>query len=131
MAVLLRAIAVAVRAGFKLIFSPNYRPNIGIALDETYYLYGKYLDLNAKVDYTAEKFYAWTKVGAWLSLDSDPVLGALPFECGIKSDAIIDKAEIGLKYTRADFAKTISSDKVDDAGLVTAYVKINFDSSAK
>jgi len=102
---------------------------IGISLDETYKIFAKSLRVNAKVDYTAEKFYAWAKVGAGFSFGSDPALVTLPFECGIKSEAIIDKAEIGLKYTQADFAKTIDPDKIDDAGLVTAYVKIGFDSS--
>ena len=89
----------------------------------------KILSFTAKVDYTAEKFYAWVKASATFSFNSDPALVSLPFECGISSDAIIDKAEIGLKYTQADFAKTIDPDKIDDAGLVTAYVKIGFDSS--
>ena len=102
---------------------------IGIALDEYYQILAKNLAVNAKVDYTAEKFYAWVKLGAELAFNDDPALVKLPFECGIKSDAVIDKAEIGLKYTRADFAKYINADEFNDLGLVTAYVKINFDSS--
>ena len=102
---------------------------IGISLSEAYAIMHKVLSVSAKVDYTAEKFYAWVKAGVTFAFDSDPALIHLPFECGIKSEAIIDKAEIGLKYTQADFAKTIDPDKIDDAGLVTAYVKIGFDSS--
>ena len=100
----------------------------GIALKEFYLVFGKALSIDAFVDYTAEKFYAWAEVVPVFDFTADPALVSLGFECGISTDAIIDKAELGLKYTRADFAK--AGDKIADAGLVTAYVKIGFDSSA-
>ena len=65
--------------------------------------------------------HAWTNVGAALDFDDNPVLYYLPFECGISSTTIIDKAEIGLKYTRAVFAKVIDPDKVLDANILTLY----------
>ena len=100
---------------------------IGISLVEQYAIYNKLLLIDAFIDYTADKFYAWTEVTPMFAFDDDPALFALGFECGISTDAIIDKAELGLKYTGADFAK--AGDTVADKGLVTAYVKIGFDSS--
>ncbi len=47
--------------------------------------------------------------------------------CGISTTAIIDKAELGLKYTRADFAKV--GDAIKDEGLVTGYLTIAFDNT--
>ena len=100
---------------------------IGISLYEEYAVFAKVLIIDAKVDYTADKFYAWTEVTPMFAFGNDPALFALGFECGISTDAIIDKAELGLKYTDADFAK--AGNTVADKGLVTAYVKIGFDSS--
>ena len=100
---------------------------IGISLYESYAVFGKVLIIDATVDYTADKFYAWAEVTPMFAFDDDPALFALGFECGISTDAIIDKAELGLKYTDADFAK--AGNTVADKGLVTAYVKIGFDSS--
>ena len=98
----------------------------GISLIEQYVIFGKMLVIDATVDYTAEKFYAWTEITPVFAFGADPVLAKLGFQCGISTTAIIDKAELGLKYTRADFAK--AGKAIVDEGLVTAYVTIGFDS---
>ena len=50
---------------------------------------------------------------------------AIKIEAGIKSTKIIENAEIGLKYTGANFVKN-ASDEITKKGAVTAYVTIAF-----
>jgi len=97
------------------------------ALTEIYQVFGKNLMLQARVDYEAEKFSAWAQVDPWISFGDKTTLAKLGVGCGISTTAIIDKAELGLKYTRADFAKV--GDAIKDEGLVTAYVTIAFDNT--
>ena len=96
-------------------------------LSETYLVYAKGLRLMARVDYKAEKFAAWAQVDPWFSFGEKTTMTKLGVGCGISTTAIIDKAELGLKYTRADFAKV--GDAIKDEGLVTAYVTIAFDNT--
>ena len=90
-------------------------------------LVAKTLAVVARVDYKPEKFSAWAQVSPTFLLDkeeSTDLLTQLKFECGIKTTKIVDKAELGLTYTRADFIKV--ADEIKDKGLISAYAKIAF-----
>ena len=90
-------------------------------------LVAKTLAVVARVDYKPEKFSAWAQVSPTFLLDSEEstdLLTQLKFECGIKTTKIVDKAELGLTYTRADFIKV--ADEIKDKGLISAYAKIAF-----
>ncbi len=101
--------------------------SLTVKLAETYKaLAAKTLDITADVEYAAEKFTAYA--GLYPSMQfadsSADLFTSIGFECGIYTTAIIDKAELGLSYSRADFAK--SGDTIADAGLISAYVSIAF-----
>ena len=101
--------------------------SLKFTLTETYaILKAKTLAIVARVDYTAEKFTAWAQVSPSFQFadNTKDALTKLAFEAGIKSTKIVDKAELGLTYTRADFIKV--NEKIKDAGLISAYAKIAF-----
>ncbi len=89
-------------------------------------LKAKTLGITARVDYTAEKFTAWAEVDpSFQFADSNKdALTKLAFQAGIKTTKIVDKAELGLTYTKADFVKV--SEKIKNIGLISAYAKIAF-----
>jgi hypothetical protein len=90
-------------------------------------LVAKTLAVTARVDYKPEKFTAYALVSPTFLLDKEEatdLLTQLKFECGISTTKIVDKATLGLKYSRADFIKV--SDKIKDAGLISAYATISF-----
>ena len=97
-----------------------------LSFEETYLVFAKKLDLSARVEYTHEKFSAYAEICPCLQFaDSEAdALYECDFKCGISSTAVIDKAEIGLTYKRADFAS--NGDSIVDPGLITAYVEIAF-----
>ena len=97
-----------------------------LSLTETYKIYAKTLDLILSAKYTAEKFVATAKVSPsfqFANSDAD-ALTKLAFECEIYSDAIIENARIGLKYSGADFVK--AGDSIKKAGTISAYATISF-----
>ena len=89
-------------------------------------LKAKTLAITARVDYTAEKFTAWAEIDPSFQFadNTKDALTKLAFQAGIKSTKIIDKAEIGLTYTKADFVK--AGDTIKNKGLISAYAKIAF-----
>ena len=98
---------------------------LALTFGETYKIFAKTLKLTAKAEYTAEKFVAWVEAKDISFKFGDEVkVTAVKIEAGIKSKAIIENAEIGLKYTGADFAKT--NDEITKKGTVSAYVTIAF-----
>ena len=87
------------------------------------------LALSAKVDYTAEKFYAYAQVKPSFqfdSVDNNRTLTALGFECGISSTKVIENATVGLKYAGADFAQKPAVDEIKAKGAITASATITF-----
>ena len=97
-----------------------------LSLTETYKIYAKTLDLILSAKYTAEKFVATAKVSPsfqFANSDAD-ALTKLLFECEIYSDAVIENARIGLKYSGADFVK--AGDSIKKAGTISAYATISF-----
>ena len=97
-----------------------------LSLTETYKIYAKTLDLILSAKYTAEKFVATAKLSPsfqFANSDAD-ALTKLAFECEIYSDAIIENARIGLKYSGADFVK--AGDSIKKAGTISAYATISF-----
>ena len=99
---------------------------LALSFTETYKIFAKELTLKAKAEYTAAKFIAWAELKALtFKFGDETKLTAFQVECGIKSKAIIENAEIGLKYTGADFAKN-AADEITKKGAVTAYVTIGF-----
>ena len=98
---------------------------LALTFGETYKIFAKTLKLTAKAEYTAAKFVAWAELkDLSFKFGDETKVTAIKVECGIKSAAIIENAEIGLKYTGADFAKT--GDEITAKGAVTAYVTIAF-----
>lgn len=98
---------------------------LALTFSETYKIFAKTLKLTAKAEYTAEKFVAWAELkDLSFKFGDETKVTAIKVECGIKSSAVIENAEIGLKYTGADFAKT--GDEITAKGAVTAYVTIAF-----
>ena len=98
---------------------------LALTFGETYKVFAKTLKLTAKAEYTAAKFVAWAELkDLTFKFGDETKVTAIKVECGIKSSAIIENAEIGLKYTGADFAKT--GDEINKKGAVTAYVTIAF-----
>lgn len=99
---------------------------------ETYkVLVAKELAVVAEAKYTAkdDKFVATAKVSpTFLFDDSDAtdLLKQLKFEAEIYTTKIVDKAKLGIKYSRADFIKDTTTDKIKDAGLISAYATITF-----
>ena len=92
-------------------------------------LVAKTLAVTARVDYKPEMFTAYALVSPTFLLDDSDataLLTQLKFECGISTTKIVDKAELGLKYSRADFIKDTTTDKIKDAGLISAYATISF-----
>ena len=99
---------------------------LALTFGETYKVFAKTLKLTAKAEYTAAKFVAWAELkDLTFKFGDETKVTAIKVECGIKSTAIIENAEIGLKYTGADFAKN-ASDEITKKGAVTAYVTIAF-----
>ena len=99
---------------------------LALTFSETYKIFAKTLKLTAKAEYTAEKFVAWVEAKDISFKFGDEVkVTAIKIEAGIKSTKIIENAEIGLKYTGADFAKN-AADEITKKGAVTAYVTIAF-----
>ena len=99
---------------------------LALSFTETYKIFAKELTLKAKAEYTAAKFIAWAELKALtFKFGDEAKLTAFQVECGIKSSKIIENAEIGLKYTGADFAKN-AADEITKKGAVTAYVTIAF-----
>ena len=99
---------------------------LALTFSETYKIFAKTLKLTAKAEYTAEKFVAWVEAKDITFKFGDEVkVTAIKIEAGIKSTKIIENAEIGLKYTGADFAKN-AADEITKKGAVTAYVTIAF-----
>lgn len=99
---------------------------LALTFGETYKIFAKTLKLTAKAEYTAEKFVAWVEAKDITFKFGDEVkITAIKIEAGIKSTKIIENAEIGLKYTGADFAKN-AADEITKKGAVTAYVTIAF-----
>ena len=97
-----------------------------LSLTETYKIYAKTLDLILSAKYTAEKFVATAKISPsfqFANKDAD-ALTKLAFECEIYSNAIIENAKVGLKYSGADFVK--AGDSIKKAGTISAYVTISF-----
>ena len=97
-----------------------------LSLTETYKIYAKTLDLILSAKYTAAKFVATAKVSPsfqFANSDAD-ALTKLAFECEIYSNAIIENAKIGLKYSGADFVK--AGDSIKKVGTISAYVTISF-----
>ena len=86
--------------------------------------YAKILDLVASVKYTAEKFVASAKLSPSFKFGDEAKLTKLGFECEIYSEAIIENAKIGLKYSGADFVK--AGDTIKKAGTISAYATISF-----
>ena len=95
-----------------------------LSLTETYQVYAKILDLVASVKYTAEKFVATAKLSPSFKFGDEAKLTKLGFECEIYSEAIIENAKIGLKYSGADFVK--AGDTIKKAGTISAYATISF-----
>jgi hypothetical protein len=95
-----------------------------LSLTETYQVYAKILDLVASVKYTAEKFVASAKLSPSFKFGDEAKLTKLAFECEIYSEAIIENAKIGLKYSGADFVK--AGDTIKKAGTISAYATISF-----
>lgn len=95
-----------------------------LSLTETYQVYAKILDLVASVKYTAEKFVATAKLSPSFKFGDEAKLTKLAFECEIYSEAIIENAKIGLKYSGADFVK--AGDTIKKAGTISAYATISF-----
>ena len=99
---------------------------LSLSFTETYKVFAKELELKAKAEYKAAKFTAWAELKSLtFKFGDETKVTAIKVECGIKSSAIIENAEIGLKYTGADFAKN-ASDEITKKGAVTAYVTIAF-----
>ena len=99
---------------------------LALTFSETYKIFAKTLKLTAKAEYTAEKFVAWVEAKDISFKFGDEVkVTAIKIEAGIKSTKIIENAEIGLKYTGANFAKN-ATDEITAKGAVTAYVTIAF-----
>lgn len=97
-----------------------------LSLTETYKVYAKTLDLILSAKYTAAKFVASAKISPsfqFANSDAD-ALTKLGFECEIYSEAIIENAKIGLKYSGADFVK--AGDTIKKAGTISAYATISF-----
>lgn len=97
-----------------------------LSLTETYKIYAKTLDLILSAKYTAAKFVASAKISPsfqFANSDAD-ALTKLAFECEIYSEAIIENAKIGLKYSGADFVK--AGDTIKKAGTISAYATISF-----
>ncbi|MCR5443646.1 MAG: hypothetical protein K6E89_07830 [Sphaerochaetaceae bacterium] len=97
-----------------------------LSLTETYKVYAKTLDLVLSAKYTAAKFVASAKISPsfqFANSDAD-ALTKLGFECEIYSEAIIENAKIGLKYSGADFVK--AGDTIKKAGTISAYATISF-----
>ena len=105
---------------------------LSLSFTETYKaLVAKTLDVTAAVTYTAEKFVAKASVSPTFQFaDSKKnLITKLGVSASITTKAIVDKAELGLTYSRADFAKvaaTATTEKIKDKGLISAYAKIAF-----
>ena len=99
---------------------------LALTFGETYKIFAKTLKLTAKAEYTAAKFVAWAELkDLSFKFGDETKVTAIKVECGIKSAAIIENAEIGLTYTGADFVKN-AADEITAKGAVTAYVTIAF-----
>ena len=100
---------------------------LALEFGETYKVFAKTLTLSAKATYTAEKFVAYANLNEFtFDFSGDEAkITAIKFECGIYSKAIIENAEIGLKYKGANFAKN-ATDDITAKGTISAYVTIAF-----
>ena len=103
---------------------------LALTFTETYkVLVAKELAVTAEAKYTADekKFVATAKVSPTFDLKEDAakLLKQLKFECEIYSEAIINLAKIGLKYSGADFVKN-NQNKITNMGKISAYATISF-----
>ena len=97
---------------------------LALEFTETYVIFKKTLDLTAKATYTAEKFTAWASLGFGLSFAGETKVTSIAPELGIKSTKVIENAEIGLTWKKAEFAK--AAENGTKKGVIEAYAKIAF-----
>ena len=97
---------------------------LALAFTEKYVVFAKTLALTAKATYTADKFEAWASLGFGLSFAGETKVTSIAPELGIKSDKVIENAEIGLTWKKAEFAK--AAEKGTKKGVIEAYAKIAF-----
>ena len=98
---------------------------IALVFSESYKIFAEELTLTAKVTYKHEKFETWAALKDLTYSFEEKTISALKVECGIKSEAIIENAEIGLSYKKADFARK-EDGSVTKLGTVEAYASISF-----
>ena len=95
----------------------------------SYAIMAKTLDLYLSASYTQEKFTVYALVGTddanfAFNFGADPALQALGVELGVTSTAIVENAELALKYHGANFVK--AGDSVAALGAITASATISF-----
>ena len=98
---------------------------LALVFSESYKIFAEELTLTAKVTYKHEKFETWAALKDLTYSLEEKTISALKVECGIKSEAIIENAEIGLSYKKADFARK-EDGSVTKLGTVEAYASISF-----
>ncbi|MCQ2411409.1 MAG: hypothetical protein MJ057_00455 [Sphaerochaetaceae bacterium] len=94
---------------------------IEVEVSEEYAIFAKTLDVAETVTYTAEKFTAYETCAIALEFGASDVVTSIPFECGISTKAVVENAELSLKYKGLDFM-----DLENKLGTITASAKIAF-----
>ena len=99
---------------------------LALVFSQSYKIFNKDLKLTAKATYTHEKFETWVALTSLAYNFNEKEFSAFNVSCGITSEAIIENAEIGLTYKKANFVRK-EDGSFKKLGTIEAYASVSFE----
>ncbi|MDT3389167.1 MAG: hypothetical protein LIR25_01010 [bacterium] len=99
---------------------------LALKSSQSYKIFSSVLELTAKATYTHEKFETWVALTSLAYNFNEKEFSAFNVSCGITSEAIIENAEIGLTYKKANFVRK-EDGSFKKLGTIEAYASVSFE----